>query len=150
MQGDLHLEFWIFGIINRGTVHVTEPEISILDFLAGVLRTLIWLSEKLCFLTIIKVKYFTPTLCRLPSQCFPERIFPLESLTQCRIDITSGTSQVVPWWRIHLLMQGLKETQVWSLGQEDLLKKEMATHSSILAWEIPWTEEPSRLRSRRS
>ena len=34
-----------------------------------------------------------------------------------------------------------KETQVQSLGQEDSLKKEMATHSSILDWEIPWTEE---------
>ena len=33
------------------------------------------------------------------------------------------------------------------LGQEDPLKKEMATHSSILAWRIPWTEEPDRLRS---
>ena len=32
-------------------------------------------------------------------------------------------------------------TWVWSLGREDALKKEMATHSSILAWEIPWTEE---------
>ena len=34
------------------------------------------------------------------------------------------------------------ETWVQSLGQEDLLEKEMATHSSILAWKIPWTEEP--------
>ena len=39
------------------------------------------------------------------------------------------------------------ETWVQSLGQEDLLEKEMATHSSILAWKIPWTEEPSRLQS---
>ena len=37
------------------------------------------------------------------------------------------------------------ETQVQSLGREDLLEKEMATHSSILAWKIPWTEEPGRL-----
>ena len=36
---------------------------------------------------------------------------------------------------------------VQSLGWEDPLKKEMATHSSILAWEIPWTEEPGRLQS---
>ena len=36
---------------------------------------------------------------------------------------------------------------VQSLGQEDLLEKEMATHSSILAWEIPWTEEPGGLQS---
>ena len=35
----------------------------------------------------------------------------------------------------------------WSLGQEDPLEKEMATHSSILAWEIPWTEKPGRLQS---
>ena len=39
------------------------------------------------------------------------------------------------------------ETRVWSLGQEDPLEKEMATHSSILAWRIPWTEEPGRLQS---
>ena len=38
------------------------------------------------------------------------------------------------------------ETQVWSLGQEDPLEKGMATHSSILAWEIPWTEEPGELQ----
>ena len=40
-----------------------------------------------------------------------------------------------------------QETQVQSLGQEDPLEKEMATHSSILAWRIPWTEEPSGLQS---
>ena len=38
----------------------------------------------------------------------------------------------------------VQETQVQSLGQEDLLEKEMATHSSILTWKIPWTEEPGR------
>ena len=41
-----------------------------------------------------------------------------------------------------------QETQVQSLGQEDPLAEEMATHSSILAWRIPWTEEPGRLQSR--
>ena len=39
------------------------------------------------------------------------------------------------------------ETQVQSLGQEDPLEKEIATHSSILAWKIPWMEEPGRLQS---
>ena len=39
------------------------------------------------------------------------------------------------------------ETRVRSLGGEDLLEKEMATHSSILAWKIPWMEEPDRLQS---
>ena len=41
----------------------------------------------------------------------------------------------------------MQETQVWSLGWEDSLKKEMATHSSIFALEIPWTEEPDGLQS---
>ena len=40
----------------------------------------------------------------------------------------------------------MRETWVQSLGQEDLLEKEMATHSSILAWKIPWMEEPGRLQ----
>ena len=41
----------------------------------------------------------------------------------------------------------MQETWVQSLGQEDLLEKEMATHSSILAWKIPQMEEPGRLQS---
>ena len=41
----------------------------------------------------------------------------------------------------------LQETQVQSLGQENLLEKEIATHSSIRAWKIPWTEKPGRLQS---
>ena len=44
-------------------------------------------------------------------------------------------------------LPALWETWVRSLGQEDPLGKEMATHSSILVWTIPWTEEPGRLQS---
>ena len=44
-------------------------------------------------------------------------------------------------------LPAMRETWVRSLGQEDPLEKEMATHSSILAWRIPWTEEPGRLQS---
>ena len=44
-------------------------------------------------------------------------------------------------------LPAMQETWVSSLGQEDPLEKEMATHSSILAWEIPWTEEPGGLQS---
>ena len=47
-------------------------------------------------------------------------------------------------------LPAMQETRVLSLGQEDPLEKEMATHSSILAWRIPWTEEPGRLQSIRS
>ena len=55
--------------------------------------------------------------------------------------MTSLVAQTVK--RLHTM----QETQVQSLGQEDLLEKEMATHSSILVWKIPWTEEPGRLQS---
>ena len=54
--------------------------------------------------------------------------------------------------RVSLVAQMVKnlpamlETRVQSLGQEDHLEKELATHSSILAWRIPWTEEPGRLQ----
>ena len=44
-------------------------------------------------------------------------------------------------------MQETQETWVGSLGQEDPLEEEMTAHSSILAWRIPWTEEPGRLQS---
>ena len=44
-------------------------------------------------------------------------------------------------------MPTMLETRVQSLGREDPLEKEMATHSSTLAWEIPWTEEPGGLQS---
>ena len=55
--------------------------------------------------------------------------------------------------RISLMTQlvknlpAMQETWVPFLGQEDPLEKEMATHSSILAWKIPWTEEPGKLQS---
>ena len=44
-------------------------------------------------------------------------------------------------------LSAMQETWVQSLGREDPLEKEMATHSSILAWRIPWTEEPGGLQS---
>ena len=56
-------------------------------------------------------------------------------------------------WLLLSLFQMVKrlpttwESRVWPLGQKDPLEKEMTTHSSTLAWEIPWTEEPGRLES---
>ena len=58
--------------------------------------------------------------------------------------VTSGASLVAQ--RLKRLL-AMWETRVQSLGREDPLEKEMATHSSILAWRIPWMEEPGRLQS---
>ena len=55
------------------------------------------------------------------------------------------TQRIVP-----VNLPSVQETQVRSLGWEDPLEKGIATHSSILAWRIPWTEEPGRLQSMRS
>ena len=44
-------------------------------------------------------------------------------------------------------LPAMRETRIRSLGWEDPLEEDMATHSSILVWEIPWTEEPGRLQS---
>ena len=52
------------------------------------------------------------------------------------------------WSRAHLPMKEVREMWGQSLGHEDLLVENLATHSSIFAWEIPWTEEPGGLQSR--
>ena len=63
----------------------------------------------------------------------------------------SKKKMYIPLFKASLVVQMVKylptmwETWVWSLGREDPLEKEMATHSSILAWKIPWTEERGRL-----
>ena len=54
---------------------------------------------------------------------------------------------VLPWWLRSKDLIAMQETWVKSLGQEDTLERGMAIHSSILAWKIPWTEEPGRLQS---
>ena len=56
-------------------------------------------------------------------------------------ELTSLVAQIVR------RLPKMQETRVQSLGQEDPLEKEMATFSSILAWKIPWTDEPGRLQS---
>ena len=65
----------------------------------------------------------------------------------CQAVSCSRVSQVAQWKRICLPMQKMQETWVQSLGWEDPLEKEVATHSIILAWEIPWAEEPGGLQS---
>ena len=61
----------------------------------------------------------------------------------------SGTDKasiwVFPVAQMVKSLPAMQETPVWSLGQEDPLEEEIATHSSILAWRIPWTEEPGGL-----
>ena len=63
----------------------------------------------------------------------------------CVYRVTSQSTSLLAQMVKHL--PAMWETWVQSLGREDALEKEMATHSSTLAWKIPWTEEPCRLQS---
>ena len=66
----------------------------------------------------------------------------------CQTQITSTRKSLgFPVAQMVKNLPVMQETRVRTLGQEDPLEKEMATHSSILAWEIPWTEEPEGLQS---
>ena len=94
---------------------------------------------------------------RFPLLCFLRIVFfPATDRAQMFIDLCLSRVSIHTCICISLVAQVVKnlpivrETQVWSLGWEDPLEKEMATHSSILAWEIPRTEEPGGLQSMRS
>ena len=63
-----------------------------------------------------------------------------------KVEQTSATGASLVAQTVKCL-PAMQETWVQSLGWEDPLEKEMATHSSTLAWKIPWTEEPGRLQS---
>jgi len=76
-------------------------------------------------------------ICITESLCYTAEIDTLE------INYTSIRTSLVAQMVKHL--PKMWETQVQALYREDLLEKEMATHSSILAWKIPWTEKPGRL-----
>ena len=87
-----------------------------------------------------KIGVLPQTLCLSPlfGNCLPAK--------RVHLTLSSGlwTSLVTQMIKNLSIMQ---ETQVWSLGKEDPLEKEIATHSSILAWRIPWTKEPRGLQS---
>ena len=58
------------------------------------------------------------------------------------VSLTVRASLLAQQERIHLPMKEMQETRVQSLGCEEALEEEVATHSTIVAWRIPWTEEP--------
>ena len=84
----------------------------------------------------------------LLSSFSPKKMWLLLDVPSMVSIVTQCKAQLVPQTVKRLLT--MWETWVQSLGLEDLLEKEMATHSSILAWKIPWMEEPGRLQFMRS
>ena len=73
----------------------------------------------------------------------------LKQLSTCMHTHTHTRTHTQRWWHSgkESVWQDMPEMQVWSLGWEESLEQEMATHSGILAWKFPWTEEPGRLQT---
>ena len=76
---------------------------------------------------------------------YPIFLFPEHLVFSIIITVPSVLSLTYPLAQMIKNPPAMQETQVWSLGQKDPLEQEMATHSSILARRIPWTEKPGRL-----
>ena len=89
--------------------------------------------------------FLSPEVC-LDIKC-SYRVSPFHLLAKINFPLFQPTSLVAQMVK-HL--STMQETQVRSLGWEDPLEKEMAIHSSTIAWKIPWTEEPGRLQSKGS
>ena len=90
--------------------------------------------------------YQTPQPLPLPSAQWPQRRLPEHVGRNPPPLCGRGMGAPAPWWG-RMPSAAMLETRVRSLGREDPLEKEMATHSNTLAWKIPWTEEPDRLQS---
>ena len=85
----------------------------------------------------------TWTLTSAPSWVSSQPIYPVQfGLTSLHNHISAFLVA-----QMEKTLPAMQETRVWSLGREDPLEKEMATHSNIFAWRIPWTEEPGGLQS---
>ena len=131
-----------------------EPKLNSLSF-AVLLYATVWNSS--CSLYFKTLKTYGNTYwysCSFPwlgiNIHFRDKVDVYRASLVQRIDIFR---EFTKYFISFLVAQRLKwlppmrETWVWSLGWEDPLEKEVATHSSILAWRIPWTEEPCRLQS---
>ena len=99
---------------------------------------LVWKAEHTAFQETL----FTP-MCLAPLELCREQTLQLHAGPQHWYPLFSDRTSLVAHMVKHL--PTIQETRVQSRGWEDLLEKEMVTHSSILAWKIPWMEEPGGL-----
>ena len=140
--------FFLWWEILRFTLWATFKYITQYCLLLHILYShgLFILSQEGC--TFWSPSSISPTLHCQWSPMFSV-VFKISSISEMKwylsfSNVSFGASLVAQTIKCLLTM---RETQVRSLGQEDPLEKEMATHSSTLAWKIPWIEEHNRLQS---
>ena len=102
-------------------------------------------------LWVWRVLLFSPFHCWGQEVCCQRRVGIQTSSDHCLLLLAVYSTSLYSWGSPSGAavknLPAMQETRIWYLDQEDPLEKEIATHSSILAWEIPWTEEPGGLQS---
>ena len=116
-----------------------------------------WRSEVSTLTIGERFLWSSPSPCQICCMSFSKpAVLKLEHVSQslgtCKIrfQCLGISSPGLPWWLRVKCLPAMQETRSQSRGGEGPLEKEMATHSSILAWKIPWVEEPGGLQSVRS
>ena len=135
-----------FDCVNHNKLWKLLQETGIPDHLACLLRNLHAGQEATVrtghgTTNWFQIRKDVRQVCTLSPCLFNLYVCPLQKKGGSKKYLTSLVAQKVK------RLPTMQETWVQSLGWEDLLEKEMAIHSSILAWEIPWMEEPGRLQS---
>ena len=143
---------WLHGITESTHMSLSKRQITVKDreawpAVCGVVKSRTWLGnwttatimESLCCTCETNTTLWINYICIKIKK-------KKRTISSGHSDIQLGASLVAQMKHL----PAMRETQVWSLGWEDPLEKEMATHSTILAWKIPWTEESGRLQSMRS
>ena len=110
-----------------------------------------WWVRLFCFVLVMnkyKLSYCTSPLDKICKSYFDIRAGGYRVLNaETFMSVLQLKYSGLPWWLSGKNLPAMQETRVRSLDWEDPLEKEMATHSSVLAWRIPWTEEPGGLQS---
>ena len=106
-----------------------------------------YLGKQTLFLFLHSVKRETVAYYNFQKSLIEQRLILIEHQTGSDQECSTDRSQGFPGGSVVKNLTAKQEMQVRSLAQEDFPEEEMATHFSILAWEIPWTEEPGGLWS---
>jgi len=124
---------------------ISESEDASLSMLLSITREFFRMD---IILWTITSPYIRINIVGISQQCWVLYIFPVFPTVLDLIMVLTWImliTKVAQWVNNLPAMQEMQETKVWSLGREDPLEEGMATHSSILAWRMPWTEGPGRL-----
>ena len=154
----ISISSWFFSLPLSPTSALAEPSLPIIIWISSLWQSKIpiWTQKPILKFYSASKFYkskFSPCLCSentLSADLFQElnntKEFKPSILAKDPQHSSTGINKILPGGSVVKNPFATQEICVWSLGQEDSLEKEMATHSNSLAWEIPWTEKPGGLQ----